>query len=1161
MEVKIFISSTFKDMGLERDAIRQQVLPTIQEYALKYGVNVNIVDLRWGINTLECDDSSSSSIKILKTCFDEIESCKPFFIGIIGKRYGWIPSLENVISSIDEKYKNKIELTEKSVTECEMEYALSSLASNSSYIFCFRDEFKAYINKEDEKIYGSDDNLDRIERLKNKIKSKNVPYFNYEVELKDNRYNLDIFVELLISYLKKALDERFKDAYIPKNYIEKEIILQKTLINQKDEYFKGRSKILSTLKNSQGLMILGGVSGIGKSSLMSHLINDSLDDGLTLSYLCGVSENSLYVNQMLVSFIYQLSQYLDLKFNNDYFSLDYILNHDQEILSSFYLLLEKASLKTKITIIVDALDQFKVNEEKERLNWINTYYLNSLNNKVKIVLSSIINPEMMQDITIKDIKLIELNEIDEEDIILIAKHVLSKNNKELSDDILSVLLEKKENGALITGNPLYLNMLLQEIILFDNYDFNKIHLLEKEMSSEKAIYHYIKSIIDSAPNKLNLQFFRLVKRSVRLINEEFIYHVLGIISLSKNGVREEDIKYIFDELNIHYEASSYYYFKKIFKSFLKEYDGYINYSHQIIDKILENYFLKEHCDLGLKINKATISYLKKLNDDSFKKENYLYYLYLVKDNKEYLSYLYNNVMDEKVINSFIDNYQYFYQGNVDYFYQNIYQEDETKIINIILKNKSPHYKECMLLDMLFFNHNLLSNILLQIYVELCEIFLKYDNASTIEGYLKITQKMFNKAIKKSKIDKELFLRFISVYHEYNMVNNHLFTMKRYYSSLKRKLKYSELDKNILEVKQKMKNNNENLSFIDENIIYKAYKDKKIDNVKLEIETKIKDINQELLKREDVSLLRLKIKYLKILDDINIICKKPNYEIEQEIDDILSKLIKITHQENDAYIYADNKYRLFKYDKVNKNEVKDAYQNYYQYGNYHIDSKTNVIKNLFLIVLISYLIIVYVFGVLFLSDNIYAFAYLIDRYVLTVIFSYLINTYEILIFMVSVFFMYAFMHNKETLNKYKMINKYYKKMGIIYLTLLIIIYIPYVYYWVIYLDYGLYPLFIFINSLCSSYLIFNIISKIKKGDIIDTIIDKKKVKKNYLINIIIVIMIMLLFIVITFNTNFVYWHSDVLSYSTAVLILILSVASLITTISSYIKLRRGLYENN
>ena len=89
----VFVSSTFKDMQFERDALNTYVAPLVDAKLAKYGEAVYFGDLRWGVNTTELD-SEESSKKVLDVCLDEIDNCKPYMIVIIGERYGWIPGAE-----------------------------------------------------------------------------------------------------------------------------------------------------------------------------------------------------------------------------------------------------------------------------------------------------------------------------------------------------------------------------------------------------------------------------------------------------------------------------------------------------------------------------------------------------------------------------------------------------------------------------------------------------------------------------------------------------------------------------------------------------------------------------------------------------------------------------------------------------------------------------------------------------------------------------------------------------------------------------------------------------------------------------------------------------------------------------------------------------------
>jgi len=47
--VRIFVSSTFQDMGPERDYLVQTTFPLLRSIARTLGVEISWVDLRWGV--------------------------------------------------------------------------------------------------------------------------------------------------------------------------------------------------------------------------------------------------------------------------------------------------------------------------------------------------------------------------------------------------------------------------------------------------------------------------------------------------------------------------------------------------------------------------------------------------------------------------------------------------------------------------------------------------------------------------------------------------------------------------------------------------------------------------------------------------------------------------------------------------------------------------------------------------------------------------------------------------------------------------------------------------------------------------------------------------------------------------------------------------------
>ena len=56
--VRIFTSSTFTDMLMERNTLMEYVYPKIKEYCReKHGLEYQVVDMRWGVRSIGPSDS------------------------------------------------------------------------------------------------------------------------------------------------------------------------------------------------------------------------------------------------------------------------------------------------------------------------------------------------------------------------------------------------------------------------------------------------------------------------------------------------------------------------------------------------------------------------------------------------------------------------------------------------------------------------------------------------------------------------------------------------------------------------------------------------------------------------------------------------------------------------------------------------------------------------------------------------------------------------------------------------------------------------------------------------------------------------------------------------------------------------------------------------
>ncbi|KAM9715164.1 telomerase protein component 1 isoform 1-T1 [Dama dama] len=83
--IRLFISSTFRDMHGERDLLLRSLLPALQARAAPYRISLHAIDLRWGIT-----EEETRRNRQLEVCLGEVENSQ-LFVGILGSRYGYVP--------------------------------------------------------------------------------------------------------------------------------------------------------------------------------------------------------------------------------------------------------------------------------------------------------------------------------------------------------------------------------------------------------------------------------------------------------------------------------------------------------------------------------------------------------------------------------------------------------------------------------------------------------------------------------------------------------------------------------------------------------------------------------------------------------------------------------------------------------------------------------------------------------------------------------------------------------------------------------------------------------------------------------------------------------------------------------------------------------------
>jgi hypothetical protein len=65
--IRVFVSSTFSDLKIERDALQKRVFPKLQQMCLREKFQFQAIDLRWGVSA-----EAGLDHRTMRICFEEL---------------------------------------------------------------------------------------------------------------------------------------------------------------------------------------------------------------------------------------------------------------------------------------------------------------------------------------------------------------------------------------------------------------------------------------------------------------------------------------------------------------------------------------------------------------------------------------------------------------------------------------------------------------------------------------------------------------------------------------------------------------------------------------------------------------------------------------------------------------------------------------------------------------------------------------------------------------------------------------------------------------------------------------------------------------------------------------------------------------------------------
>ena len=572
--VRVFISSTFQDMFEEREQLVKFTFPELRKRCRERQVEFVEVDLRWGIT-----DEQKAEGKVLPICLAEIERCRPYFIGLLGERYGWVPGkIDDELAEIQSWLK---EHKEKSVTELEIIHGvLRNPEMKPLAYFYFR-------NPETSQQIGAQMSLKpgyqpepEPSREKLKTLKKRIRKSGYAVH--EDYANDEALGKLVLEDLWKAIDERYPLSEVP-TPLERERMEHEAFAAARRKVYIGREDYFKRLdehvEGDGSPLVLLGESGSGKSALISNWAKqyrENHPEDFMLVHFIGSTPDSADYVRILRRIMEEIQERYEPKEKKEILAItregegrlsEEIPIDPKKVIEAFPIWLAKAAAKGRFILILDALNQLEDRDNAPDLGWLPQYFPPN----IRVILSTLPG-RSLEAIQKRNWKTYTVNPIDRDERKRYINEYLEQYRRKLSDERVNRIASAEQSA-----NPLYLRTLLEELRVFG---------IQEELNDR--ITHYLTAT--TVDDLFELVLGRL-EEDYEKERKHLVRDAMSLLWASRRGLTEAELMEL---LGSDGEPLQRAYWSPLFlaaeESFVIR-SGLLNFFHDFLRKAVEDRYL------------------------------------------------------------------------------------------------------------------------------------------------------------------------------------------------------------------------------------------------------------------------------------------------------------------------------------------------------------------------------------------------------------------------------------------------------------------------------------------------------------------------------------------------------------------------------------------
>jgi len=442
-EIRVFISSTFRDMQEEREELVKQIFPQLRRLSESRGVTWGEVDLRWGV-----PDEAKAEGKVLPLCLAEIERCRPYFIGLLGERYGWVP--EEIPEELLEAQPWLTEHRRQSVTALEILHGVLLNPKMADHAFFYiRDPryAAAHVGFTEEDPVRHD----RLAALKDDIRKSGSP-------VAENFATPKQLGEWVLRDLTADIEILYPESSIP-DPLDRAAADHEAYAASRRRVYIGRPEYIERLDahaagDGPPLAVLGE-SGGGKSALLAnwtHRWREQHPETPVLVHFIGAAPDSADWMAMLRRLLGEFQRRFDLQIE--------MPDQPDALRMAFANSLHMVAARGRAVLVLDALNQIEDRDGAPDLVWLPPV----IPDKVRLIVSTLpgrpledLRKRAWPVLTVEPLEPAERETLIVEYLKQFAKQLSPRHSRRIA-------------AAPQSANGLYLTTLLNELRLFGSHE-------------------------------------------------------------------------------------------------------------------------------------------------------------------------------------------------------------------------------------------------------------------------------------------------------------------------------------------------------------------------------------------------------------------------------------------------------------------------------------------------------------------------------------------------------------------------------------------------------------------------------------------------------------------------------------------------------------------